>query len=103
MARRVAFPAREYPEEEMAQDMPTARKPTLLIAGAGDPTLDALEALLTTAGSIVLRARGGAEALGMLAGRPVDTILCETHLADMDGVQLLAQAARAPDRMCRGC
>lgn len=74
--------------------MPTVKHPTFLLVSNDDQALDALAASLIAGGNTVLRASRGAEALTVLAGQPVDVMVCAARLPDTGGAQLLAQVAR---------
>ena len=67
----------------------------LVVDDSGD-LRQVLFRLLTRAGHQPVLATGGAEALGVLAREPVDLVLLDISMPDMDGLDVLA-ALRTPE------
>ena len=69
-------------------------KPVLLIVDDEIRVLSALRRALRKEGYEILTAGSPAEALKLLADRPVDAILSDHKMPGMSGLQLLAEAKR---------
>ncbi|NVD74513.1 EAL domain-containing protein [Duganella sp. BJB1802] len=69
----------------------TVAERTLLIIDDEPNVLSALQRLLRADGYRVLAANGAAQALALLARHPVQLILCDQHMAEMRGTELLDQ------------
>jgi putative two-component system response regulator len=61
---------------------------TVLVADGDPGTVAELRADLESAGYQVIVAHDGAAALRLLSARPVDLVLCDATLSDMDGVEV---------------
>jgi two-component system CheB/CheR fusion protein len=68
----------------------------VLIVDDTPDTLGALHALLGLEGASVLTASGAAEALRILDERPVDLVLSDISMADMDGHAFVGELRRRP-------
>jgi len=55
-----------------------------------------LRSHLEAAGHRVISARDGAAALRMLSAHPVDLVLCQAALPDMDGIEVCRAIKQAP-------
>jgi putative two-component system response regulator len=77
---------------EPADDTPA----TLLVAEDDTETERDLRLHLEGAGHRVVSARDGAATLRMLSAHPVDLVLCEAALPDMDGVEVCRAIKLAP-------
>src|SRR3970282_432571 len=75
-----------------------AERKTVLVVDDDRAVGTVLGALLEQAGLEAQWVRSGAEALDLLAARPVDVVLTDLRMPGMDGMELLAQLdARWPD------
>jgi putative two-component system response regulator len=74
-------------------DDPTA---TVLIAEDDADVERDLRNHLEAAGNRVISAKDGAAALRMLSAHPVDLVLCQAALPDMDGIEVCRAIKRAP-------
>ncbi|MYM91980.1 EAL domain-containing protein, partial [Rugamonas sp. FT82W] len=84
--------------DDVRLDLPdgvgTVAERTLLIVDDEPHVLSALQRLLRPDGYRVLAADGAAQALALLARHPVHLILCDQHMAEMRGTELLDQVQR---------
>lgn len=69
---------------------------TVLLAQDDADSERELRIHLEAAGHRVLSARDGAAALRMLSAQPVDLVLCEAALPDMDGIEVCRAIKQAP-------
>jgi DNA-binding response OmpR family regulator len=69
-------------------------QPTILLIEDDENTLFAMDKLLTRAGYLVLTAGSGHDAIGMLEQplSPIDVVLLDVHLPDVDGPALRLHA-----------
>lgn len=71
------------------------RRQTLLIVDDEPDILESLRMIIEAAGEVdVLCAASGREALGILADRPVDLILSDYKMPEMNGLEFLQQAQK---------
>jgi putative two-component system response regulator len=69
---------------------------TVLVAQDDADSERELRIHLEAAGHRVITARDGAAALRMLSAQPVDMVLCEAALPDMDGIEVCRAIKQAP-------
>jgi DNA-binding response OmpR family regulator len=84
----------------MAAPASDNRQPTVLIVEDDDATRDAMARLLAREGYLVLTAATGHDAVGLLdsAAAPVDVLLLDVRLPDVNGTELCARLREAyPD------
>ena len=68
--------------------MDTKREPTVLVVDDDKHALEIIARLLQKEGFNVLRAAGGQQALDAVAAEPVDVILLDVMMPEMDGFQV---------------
>ncbi|WPN59179.1 MULTISPECIES: HD domain-containing phosphohydrolase [unclassified Pseudomonas] len=86
----------------MEEQLPTTvtDKPTLLLVDDEESILNSLRRLLRGQPYEVLLATSGAQALEIMAQRPVDLVMSDTRMPNMDGATLLAHVhQRYPDTL----
>jgi CheY-like chemotaxis protein len=72
--------------------------PTILVAEDEPALLEIICDVLSEAGHSVLTARDGAEALEQLERAPVDLLVTDIRMPRMDGIELLSQLHKLPQR-----
>lgn len=79
----------------------TAAAPATLLLVDDEPAiLSSLRRLFRLAGYRILTAEGGAEGLDLLAAQPVDLVISDMRMPEMDGATFLAEVRRrAPDTL----
>ena len=79
------------------------KKLRVLVVDDHAPTRMAISRLIRQAGSEVITARDGEEALGYLLTQRFDVVLTDLRMPVMDGVELLHHTMKLPDtqRPCR--
>ncbi len=70
----------------------------LLVIEDNDANLELMRYLLQAYGHEVVAARDGAEGLALAAREPVDVIVCDIHLPQMDGYEVARQLKADPQR-----
>ncbi|MBN3863349.1 response regulator [Pseudomonas frederiksbergensis] len=84
----------------MEEQLPTTVKPTLLLVDDEESILNSLRRLLRGQPYEVLLATSGAQALEIMAQRPVDLVMSDARMPNMDGATLLAHVRqRYPDTL----
>ncbi|MCE0462023.1 MULTISPECIES: HD domain-containing phosphohydrolase [Pseudomonas] len=76
--------------EDKTPDVPVT-KPTVLLVDDEEPILNSLRRLLRSQPYEILVADSGAKALEILKERPVDLVMTDARMPNMDGATLLAQ------------
>src|SRR5262245_56779563 len=78
---------------ERARDVEQERQQTVLLVEDDENTLFAVNRLLLRRGYLVLTAETGHDAIGMLVRplAPVDLVILDSHLPDVDGPALAAR------------
>ena len=76
--------------EDQTPDVPVT-KPTVLLVDDEEPILNSLRRLLRSQPYEILVADSGAKALEILKERPVDLVMTDARMPNMDGATLLAQ------------
>lgn len=76
--------------EDTTPDVPVT-KPTVLLVDDEEPILNSLRRLLRSQPYEILVADSGAKALEILKERPVDLVMTDARMPNMDGATLLAQ------------
>jgi len=74
--------------------MDTTREGTVLVVDDDKHAVEILYRLLQKEGFDVLRAHGGREALDLAGAHPVDVILLDVMMPEMDGFQVCAELRR---------
>jgi putative two-component system response regulator len=69
----------------------TKREPTVLVVDDDKHALEIISRLLQKEGFNVLRAAGGRQALDTVAAEPVDVILLDVMMPEMDGFQVCTE------------
>jgi DNA-binding response OmpR family regulator len=84
---------RSQPPLECDREAEKERQPTVLLVEDDENTLFAMDKLLLRRGYLVLTAETGHDAIGMLERplAPVDVVLLDAHLPDVDGPALVAR------------
>ena len=77
--------------------METKHEGNVLVVDDDRNAVDILNRLLTKEGFVVHCAHGGREALAQVAAHPIDVILLDVMMPDMDGFQV-CEALRQDDR-----
>ncbi|MEO6027218.1 MAG: response regulator [Candidatus Binatia bacterium] len=77
--------------------METKHEGNVLVVDDDRNAVDILNRLLTKEGFLVQCAHGGREALALVAAHPIDVILLDVMMPDMDGFQV-CEALRQNDR-----
>ncbi|HJR28844.1 MAG TPA: HD domain-containing phosphohydrolase [Pseudomonas sp.] len=84
----------------MEEQLPTTVKPRLLLVDDEESILNSLRRLLRGQPYEVLLATSGAQALEIMAQRPVDLVMSDARMPNMDGATLLAHVhQRYPDTL----
>ena len=76
---------------------PTHKKLRVLVVDDHTPTRMAISRLIRAAGSEVITARDGEEALGYLLTQRFDVLLTDLRMPVMDGIELLHHTMKLPD------
>ncbi|CAN1604016.1 protein of unknown function [Pseudomonas mediterranea] len=76
--------------EDQSPDVPVT-KPTVLLVDDEESILNSLRRLLRSQPYEILLADSGAKALEILKERPVDLVMTDARMPNMDGATLLAQ------------
>ncbi len=71
--------------------MDTKREPTVLVVDDDKHALEIISRLLQKEGFNVLRAASGRQALDTVAAQPVDVILLDVMMPEMDGFQVCTE------------
>src|SRR5437667_2451805 len=79
-----------------AGEPPDDTAATVLVAQGDNESERDLRSNLEAAGYRVISAKDGAAALRLLIARPVDLVLCEAMLPDMDGIEVCRAIKQAP-------
>lgn len=72
----------------------TVFSPTLLIVDDNETILDLLELLLSNHGLRVLRAQNGHKCLEIVQRQPVDLVILDVMMPEMDGIKVTAELKR---------
>jgi DNA-binding response OmpR family regulator len=82
--------------ELSARAKTAAHEPTVLLVEDNEPLRNAMAALLVREGYLVLTAATGHDALGVLYQplSPIDVVLLDICLPDLDGIELCVQTRR---------
>ncbi|CRM47581.1 Hydrogenase transcriptional regulatory protein hupR1 [Pseudomonas sp. 31 R 17] len=75
-------------------DEPLATKPAVLLVDDEESILNSLRRLLRSQPYDVVLATGGAQALEIMATRPIDLVMSDARMPGMDGATLLAEVHR---------
>ena len=79
---------------EHLPEHPTGEPATVLVVG-GEAEAEGIRSAVLGAGLTTVLAADGATALRLLPARPIDLILCDASLPDMDGIDLCQAIKRA--------
>ena len=98
LGRGAATPARESIATRPDSSSPAPSRPVILVVDDNEENRDMLARRLARQSYEVLRAAGGLAALETLAGRPVDLVLLDVMMPDLDGYAVLQRLKADPAR-----